>query len=302
VKGLVGAAVSGWLLAGLLGVGSYGNDYYLYRGFPAPKDSPGVAAGRFAQVHFYSAALHQRRSYLVYLPPGYARLALQGKRFPVIYLLHAPPGRPDGYVLAGDLGVRADTLIAAKRIQPFLAVLPYGKNGTLGNDTEWANTKVGSYENFVLDTVRAVDSRWATKPQRAYRAIGGLSEGGYGAANIALHHPGVFSVFESWSGYFEQTPTSPFAGASARTLRANSPSAYLPAIASSIRQLPMHAYLYQGRSDGYPVAKLVRFADELRAAGVRVRYSLHPGGHNWRLWRSEMGPMLTFASQSFGGR
>jgi S-formylglutathione hydrolase FrmB len=33
------------------------------------------------------------------------------------------------------------------------------------------------------------------------RAIGGLSEGGYGAINIALHHPREFSVVESWSGY-----------------------------------------------------------------------------------------------------
>jgi S-formylglutathione hydrolase FrmB len=291
-----------WLAAGLLGAASYGHDYYLYRGFPAPKDPPGVAAGRFVQVHFYSAALHQRRSYLVYLPPGYARAAAHGRRFPVLYLLHAPPGRPDGYVLAGGLGMRADTLIAGKRIQPFLAVLPYGKSGTLGNDTEWANTKVGRYENFVLDTVRAVDSRWATKPQRGYRAIAGLSEGAYGATNIALHHPRVFSVFESWSGYFEQTATLPFAGASAAELRANSPSAYLPTIASRIRHLPMRAYLYQGRHDGYPAAKLVGFTYELRAAGVRVRYSLHSGGHNWQLWRSQMGPMLTFASQSFGGR
>ncbi len=301
MKRLVGVAVVAWLVAGLSGVSSYGDAYYLYRGFPPPQDPQGVPSGRFVTVQFRSSALHQRRSYLIYLPPGYASAAALGQRFPVIYLLHAPPGRPDGYVLAGALGVRADTLIAAKRIRPFLAVLPYGKSGVLGNDTEWANTKVGRYESFVLDTVRAVDSRWATKPQRAYRAIGGLSEGGYGAANIALHHPGVFSVFESWSGYFEQTATLPFAGASAGTLQMNSPSAYLPSIASSIRHRPMRAYLYQGAGDSYPVAKLVRFAHELRGAGVRVRYGVPPGGHDWRLWRSQMGRMLTFASQSFGG-
>jgi hypothetical protein len=80
-----------------------------------------------------------------------------------MYSLHAPPGRPDGYVLAGGLGIRMDALIAAGRVQPFLAALPYGKSGVLGNDTEWANTKVGAYESFVLNTVRAVDSRWATE-------------------------------------------------------------------------------------------------------------------------------------------
>jgi enterochelin esterase-like enzyme len=299
VRGLIGGAVLAWLVAGALGVVSYGHDYYLYRGFPAPKDPPGVAPGRFAQVGFYSGALHQRRSYLIYLPPGYAQAAARGRRYPVLYLLHAPPGRPDGYVLAGGLGVRADTLIARGRIQPFIAVLPYGKSGTLGNDTEWANTKWGRYESFVLDTVRAVDSHWATVPKPAARGIGGLSEGGYGAANIGLRHPDVFHVIESWSGYFEQTPTGPFAGASAAALRANSPSAYVTQIASSLGG--MHAYLYQGKLDGYPVANLARFTRELQAAGAQARYSVYPGGHNWRLWRSQMGSMLIFASRSFGG-
>jgi Putative esterase len=191
------------------------------------------------QVHFYSRALHERRSYLIYLPPGYTTAAAHGRRFPVMYSLHAPPGRPDGYVLAGGLGIRMDALIAAGRVQPFLAALPYGKSGVLGNDTEWANTKVGAYESFVLDTVRAVDSRWATEAGRRGRGIAGLSEGGYGAANIALHHPGVFGVFESWSGYFEQTPTLPFAGASPAVLWANSPSAYVPALGPLLRHEPM---------------------------------------------------------------
>ena len=37
--------------------------------------------------------------------------------------------------------------------------------------------------------------------RRAGAALAGLSEGGYGALNIGLHHPGEFRVLESWSGY-----------------------------------------------------------------------------------------------------
>jgi enterochelin esterase-like enzyme len=197
--------------------------------------------------------------------------------------------------------VRMDRLIHAGRIRPFLIVMPNGKSGTFGNDTEWANARAGPYENFVLDVVRAVDKRWATRPERAYRAIGGLSEGAYGATNVALHHPGVFGTFESWSGYFEQTPTLSFSGASQPELWANSPSAYVPSIAPELRRLGLDAYLYQGNSDSYPVARLAGFARELRAAGVTVRVSLYPGGHNWKLWRMELPHMLEFASRSFGG-
>jgi S-formylglutathione hydrolase FrmB len=293
-------SVAVWLVAGLLGTTSYIWHYDVYRGFPPPKDPPGVSAGRVVHVNFFSSALHQRRYYLIYLPPGYARAAAHGERFPVLYLLHAPPGRPENYFLAGALAVKEDRLIDSGRTRPFLIALPNGRSGTYGNDTEWANTRAGAYESFVLDTVRAVDRRWATKPERAYRAIAGLSEGAYGATNVALHNPGLFATFESWSGYFEQTPTLPFTGASPAELRANSPSAYVPSIAPALRQLGMRAYLYQGETDPYPVAKLASFAGELRAAGVDVRVSLYPGKHNWRLWRMELPHMLEFAGRSFG--
>jgi S-formylglutathione hydrolase FrmB len=293
-------SIAAWLLVGLLGATSYVWHYDIYRGFPQPKDAPGVRAGRVLHVDFYSPSLHQRRYYLIYLPPGYSKAAARGERFPVLYLLHAPPGHPENYFQAGALSVREDGLIHARRVRPFLIALPNGRSGTYGNDTEWANARAGAYESFVLDTVHAVDKRWATKPTRAYRAIAGLSEGAYGATNIALHNPGMFGTFESWSGYFEQMPTLPFTGASAAELRANSPSEYLPQIAPTLRRLGMHAYLYQGNSDPYPVAKLAAFARELHAAGVDVHVSLYPGKHNWKLWRSQLPHMLEFTSHSFG--
>ena len=300
MRPVLGLSIAVWLVAGLLGTTSYVWHYDVYRGFPPPKDPPGVRAGRVVHVDFYSRALHQRRYYLIYLPPGYSQAAARGERFPVLDLLHAPPGRPENYFQAGALAVKEDRLIHTGRVRPFLIALPNGRSGTYGNDTEWANTRAGAYESFVLDTVRAVDTGWATKPERAYRAIAGLSEGAYGATNIALHNPGVFGTFESWSGYFEQTPTLPFTGASPAELRANSPSEYLPSIAPTLRRVGMHAYLYQGESDPYPVARLAGFARELRAAGAHVRVSLYPGKHNWKLWRSQLDHMLMFTSRSFG--
>lgn len=176
------------------------------------------------------------RSYLIYLPPGYGAAARRLVRFPALYLLHPPPGRPDEYVQAGAAAVRLDELIHRHTLRPFLLVLPFGSSRRFRNDTEWANAGAGRYENFVLDTVHAVDSRWSTRRERAGRAIAGLSEGGYGAMNIALHHLDTFSVAESWSGYFDQTRSAAFAGASDSLLRANSPSAYVGGLARALRR------------------------------------------------------------------
>ena len=237
------------VLAGLHGAWSYAHDFYLYRGFPPPRDPAGVTAGRLLTVRFHSEALGGEHDYDLYLPPGYARAAAAGQRFPVVYLLHGAPGWPTRFVDAGNLGVALDTLVAHHRVRPFLVVMPDGRNGTFSADTEWANTPSGRYESYVIDTVHAVDTRWATLPDRLDRAIGGNSAGGYGATNIALHHLGLFGFFQSWSGYFTQTPTGPFKDASIASLRANSPMAYVGALRAQIRREPVSALIYGGLQD-----------------------------------------------------
>jgi enterochelin esterase-like enzyme len=296
MRGLLLAVVMAWTAMGGLGAWSYGHDYYVYRGFPPPHESAGVERGRLVHVNFWSPALHHRRYYVIYLPPGYDRAAARGVRFPVLYLLHAPPGHPENYVLAGAMDVRYDLLLARHRIRPFLVAIPNGRTGSYGSDTEWANAAAGRYEDFLLDTVRAVDSQWSTLHSRRARMIAGLSEGGYGATNVALHHPGVFGSFESWGGYYVQTPTGVFAGQPRSLLDQNSPISYLLTHAIALRRTPLHGFLYQGTHDDVPAPTMLRFAALMRGAGSPVHAAVYPGGHNWRLWRRHFPAMLRYAS------
>jgi enterochelin esterase-like enzyme len=298
--GLLASGV--WLAVGLLGVYQYVRQYSLYRGFSAPVTPNGVAAGRITESFFYSPALRARRSFLAYLPAGYAGAASRGRRFPVLYLLHAPPGRPASFFSAGALAVDADVLAHAHRIRPLLIVVPNGKSGSFGNDTEWANARAGRYEDFVLDVVRAVDRRYATLRDRRHRVIGGLSAGGYGAVNIGLHHLHEFGGIQSWSGYFLNSARySPvFAGASAATIAYNSPTKLVPKLAPEIRRLGLRAFLYSGLRDHEPGRRqLAGFAALLRRAGARTGSALYPGGHDWGLWRSQARRMLQLANDWF---
>ncbi len=289
-----------WLGLGAYGLTRYVANYERYRGFPPPAHVASIPSGTLSTVRFHAPALHRWATYTVYLPPGYAAAARLGARYPVLYLLHAPPGSPTGYVTIGAVQVRMDMLIAAHRIRPFIVAIPDGHTSKDGNDTEWANAEAGRYEDFVLDVVRAVDRRWATLPARGDRAIAGLSEGGYGAANVALHHLGTFGTFESWSGYFVQTPTQSFSGASPALLAANSPSDYVGALAPRLRRLPTYAFLYRGTRDRITShADTVTFAARFAAAGGHVRWTEYPGSHNWSLWRAHMPLMLRFASAHF---
>src|SRR3954470_6547896 len=67
---LVAAAVVAWLAAGAPGLWRYVDGYVIYRGFPPPVTPAGVSAGRVEKLRFFSPALHQQSTALVYVPPG----------------------------------------------------------------------------------------------------------------------------------------------------------------------------------------------------------------------------------------
>jgi enterochelin esterase-like enzyme len=282
---------------GTAGTYAYGRDYWLYRGFGPARDPAGVSAGAFRTLRFFSPALGQRRKALVYLPPGYRAGAGAGRRYPVLYVLHAAPGRPDTTFKSGAINVRLDELIAAHRVRPMLIVIPYGKSRHFHNDTEWANAAAGPYERFVLDTVHAVDRHFATIAARRGRALAGYSEGGYGAVNVALHNLATFSVAEAWSGYFVQTPTAAFRGAGPALLWRNSPAAYVPGLAPELRRFPLSVFAYLGTHDDVSPVLTRRFASELNAAGGHATVRVYPGRHDWRLWRGHMTAALTYAGR-----
>jgi enterochelin esterase-like enzyme len=304
-RALLAPLLAAWLAVGVAGAREYVGHYFDYRGFPPPVTPSGVPAGQVRQVWFFSRALGRRASYLVYTPPGYAAAAARGARFPAVYLLHPPPGVASVFFSAGAAAVDADVLLHRHRIRPMLLVVPNGQTSAYANDTEWANARAGRYEDFVLDVVHAVDRRFATAPARRERVLAGLSEGGYGAVNVTLHHLRDFGGVQSWSGYYRNSVaySHVLAGLSPGALAYDNPAELVPAIAGRIRALGLHAFLYTGRQDhepGHP--ELYPFAAELRRAGAQTGVAVYEGGHDWQLWRREMPHMLELASTWFGGR
>jgi enterochelin esterase-like enzyme len=298
-RSVIGFLAAAWLIVGGYGAWSYAHDYYVYRGFGPPRNPPGVPAGSLRRVLFNSPALGGRRTYDIYLPPGYAADITRGQRFGVLYLLHGSPGWPRLFINAGALGVALDTLVAHRSIVPFLVVMPDGRDGSFTSDTEWADTRHGRYESFLLDVVRAVDRRWPTIADRAHRVLAGNSEGAYAAADVALHHLRTFGAFEAWSGYFRQTPTGVFRGAPAATLRTYSPLDFVTTRRAAIARLPLAARLYSGAQDP-DTRQLAPFAAALRSAGATVTADVLPGRHDWQLWRAMTPAMLRWAAARIG--
>lgn len=290
---LAAAALLAFVAVGLVGAYRYVDNYWAYRGFAPPRDPAYVhTAGTATRFYLASKALGGRRQPIdVYLPPGYA--THPKRRYPVIYLLHGVPGRPGAFLATVRMGVVEDELVALHKARPALLVMPFGSTGSF-TDEEWANgvRPHSAWETFVArDLVHAVDARYRTIPRRSARALAGLSEGGYGAFNIGLHHPGEFGVLESWSGYEHADPIRAIFGADRSLLARNSPSATLPHVAARLRRLHTYLWFYSGTGDR-ALSQNDAFAAELRRQKLPFHYFVVRGGHNWGIWRGNAGRAL----------
>ncbi len=136
----------------------------------------------------------------IYTPPGYD--ASGTRRYPVLY------EAPTGYRLwngATNAKSALDTLIHSGAIPPTIVIFIDSLGGPFPA-TECADSFDHRqwFDRFVGETVVGwVDSHYRTIARAAARAIVGMSEGGYCAAILALHHPGVFGTSISFSGYYQ---------------------------------------------------------------------------------------------------
>jgi len=297
-------------VAGAVGAVRYVSTFWLYRGFPPPTVPHSIAvngpdgarqvpvvAPAVQSITVRSAALggYADPVYVV-LPPGYA--SHPGQRYPVLYLLHGFPGQPVQFLNVGQVSAVDATLIAAGRMKPMIIVLPTGTRSSLA-DEEWANgiRSGNAWETFVAhDLVNATDARYRTIPGGRGRGIGGLSEGGYAALNIGLHHPGEFGLLESWSGYMLADQIPAIFGRSASVLDYNSPAKWIPTVAPQVRADHTYVWFYNGSSESLS-AQNRAFAAQLSALGVPHHFFLAPGKHNWALWRGLMPQALITASE-----
>ncbi len=233
-----------------------------------------------------STAFHgQRRSFLVYLPPSYMDAATPERRYPTLYLLHGSPGNEYDWSRGGKAVQSADTLIGHGKIPELIMVFPDG-NGRSGETSEWGNSfdQKQLMENFVaLDLVHFIDQKYRTIPTPGYRAIGGFSMGGFGAMNIAVHHPEIFGSVISLAGYY--IAEGSIWGQNRAYMQANSPALLLP---TNPKGWKLRIFLGAATKDQPYYTDTQQFLLELKALHMDYTFDLENGYHTWSVWETQL--------------
>ena len=239
------------------------------------------AVSRIVQANFYSQAMQEQRSFDIYLPPSYDHAP--DRSYPVVFLLHGDGGQIGDWVSIG-VQPKMDRAIANGMAEMIL-VMPDG-SGHFGDETDWANRADGSdpIEDQVIEVVSFVDQTYRTQADRSTRFIGGLSSGGFGALNIALHRPDLFSVAMSFSGFIAADDPEADAGVfgdDPTYLAQNSPAALVSAQAAAG---DIYYVLSGGQNDPYFQHRMAEFSAELDRLGIAHEFHVVPGGHDANAW------------------
>jgi S-formylglutathione hydrolase FrmB len=207
---------------------------------------------------------------------------------PVVYFLHGYPGS-DLDVAGIDLDGLLDQQFAAGAA-PFVVAVPNGQSA-IHPDTEWADSVDGEVgvETFITSAaIPAVEG--ANRRDAAHRAIAGFSMGGYGAANLAEHHPDLFGQLVSIAGYYHIDDLSGMGAGSPGWEDAYSPDRHVAGLAGTRTLLIVDAQ----ESDPLIKGEGARFAALQRAGGQSPTFVVAPGSHSWSMVAGQVPAIVAF--------
>ncbi len=264
-----------------------------------------VPHGTVEQIWYPSPTLHmdQRRMY-VYLPAEYN--ANPAKKYPVLYLLHGGGGDEDAWTTMGRASIIMDNLIASGKAAPMIVVMPNGNakqdvsqgygygpipspqqvvapepNTVLGSAPAPVRQTAGmptvpyegSYpESLIKDVIPFVEKTYRVIPDKAHRAIAGLSMGGSQTIMATNNNPNEFAYIGVFSSGV-----------------ANADDPVFLSQLDAIKKDGVKFYWTGAGDIDMAHDRTVALEAALKAKGFPTSYKEIPGRHYWFLWRDFLG-------------
>ncbi len=258
-----------------------------------------------------SSLLNQAIKFSIYLPPDYY---ISNRRYPVVYLLHGLGDNETSWVQFGEADRIADSGIKAGELPPMIIVMPNAGVTWYVNDYQ---NKVRYEDMFVQELIPHIDSSFRTRTQREFRAISGLSMGGFGSLTLAMHHPDLFGSCaalsaavrtdetfasipdERYNTVYAPVFSGPATGQDRLTLawKRNSPIT-LARSAPESDLTKVRWYLDCGDDDALTVGNAILHISLLERK-IPHEYRASNGAHTWAYWRNGLPDALKFIAVGF---
>ncbi len=242
------------------------------KGFDQARDVP---RGRVATETYPSKSLKFDRKFTVYTPPGYSK---EGKKYPVLYLLHGSGDDETGWVQKGSANVILDNLLAEGKVVPMIVVMPYGFTnppGTPSGRGGRPRAGAGFEEDLLTDVIPYVESRYNVAPDANHRALAGLSMGGGQTLRIGPKHCDTFAYLAAFSAGFGRRP----GGQS--DITAGFPDA--ETLNAKLKLFWISCGNRDGLLDGSK-----RLDQSLTEKKVKHVWHLDAGSHEWPVWKNDL--------------
>jgi len=267
------------------GISSVDNMFFLAGEEAAFEDNRLVPHGEIRKVWYQSSTLDTGRRMHIYTPPGYET---SKARYPVFYLLHGGGDEDSGWSTIGRAGFIMDNLLADKKANAMLVVMPNGsmpRPANLPPVTPGAAPAPGAavamaaaQERFtnelINDVIPHVEKNFRVQPGRENRAIAGLSMGGGQTLRVATSNPDKFAYVAVWSAGVNPQTAADFEKRTAAFL--DSPD--------KINKLVKLFSISVGDKD-FALAGSRNLAELLNKRGIKNELHVSGGGHTWINWR-----------------
>lgn len=262
-------------------------------------------------LEFNSSKLNYPVKYSIYLPADYET---SSRNYPVVYLLHGYSDDETGWIQFGEANRIADKGIENGDFPSTIIVMPDGKvtwycNAFDGRDS-WQDM-------FIQEFIPYIENKYRIRKKKEFRAIAGLSMGGFGALQISMRNPDLFSTCVAMSsGTFtdkeilkmeDERYTKLFEkifGENQRkedrlsgTWEAFSPLHLIKT--APIEKLKTIRFYIDCGDDDFLYKGNSTLHIEMRDMKIPHEYRVREGSHSWSYWRTGLYDGLKYIGQSF---
>ena len=259
----------------------------------------------------HSNILNHDLRYTIYLPFDYET---SSRYYPAVYLLHGYTDNDMGWIQFGEANMIADEEIANREIPPMILVMPDA--GVTWYVNNYDNSV--KYEDFFFkEFIPFIEQHYRIRPDKRYRAVAGLSMGGYGALVYALKHPDMFSSCvafsagiytddeiinmnnDSWQKILGVVFGPSLTGKNRLTAHFKDDDPFYIVKKSDPEKIKTVRFYIDCGDDDFLYKGNSSFHILLRDLNIPHEYRVRDGGHRWTYWRSGLPSGLKFIGASF---